>query len=726
MAPEEMELEASLKAMETAELDPSVSEPSESVSLRGGEDDDSLVGSEFFVDSEVGSQTSPAALTQSNRLVDNEEQIAPNETRMVICVRLFVISVLVATTVAASLSLYFTADSYENKQFQAAAEAYSTTVANSWASRFEEQLANMESLGSSTTSYANVIGATWPFVTVPNFYRISSSLSGLAQLVMLLPTISTNAIRLKWETYSIEHQQWINESLAYQLQMNEADNTNSRRLQSTITEYIFRINYINNSTVRDDHPPPFLPVWQNSPVNNQIVNYNLLSDPVLKASVTAALESKQVVLSDTTQSTIFVNGSAPQFSLLYPVFDGFGSGRSLVGLLSTVSFWSSYLDNTMIPSPMVAVVKNSCNQVFSFQIQGSDALFLGVGDHHDSAYDSFEQSFNLSSMLNYHGETLLQNGALGVCQYSLHIYPTSDMASAYQSRRPEFYAVAAAAMFALFCLAFYLYHFFVERRQAVVVRAAKRSKAIVESLFPSVVHDRLFQDGETPGIPELAMQRLEQPPNAPQRQASKASDISTIDLEAFNPLEDAQSKGSAFDRDDAKSTKSMKSEPATQRLRTFLTSAVSGTEDTNNYNELEGITGKPIADLFPDATVLFADICGFTAWSSVREPAQVFTLLETLYAAFDKLVSFVFLDWAPSGLIETLAALSFVFVCDPTTQAKKRNVFKVETIGDCYVAVTGLPDPMKDHALGECWKGEKNASRIPGKNNVAHSCKFFS
>ena len=65
-----------------------------------------------------------------------------------------------------------------------------------------------------------------------------------------------------------------------------------------------------------------------------------------------------------------------------------------------------------------------------------------------------------------------------------------------------------------------------------------------------------------------------------------------------------------------------------------------------------GIPGQPIADLFADCTVMFADIAGFTAWSSAREPVAVFKLLETIYRAFDK-------------------------------TATRRRVFKVETIGDC-------------------------------------------
>eukprot|EP00980_Cylindrotheca_fusiformis_P001738 scaffold403_cov113-Cylindrotheca_fusiformis.AAC.2 len=84
-----------------------------------------------------------------------------------------------------------------------------------------------------------------------------------------------------------------------------------------------------------------------------------------------------------------------------------------------------------------------------------------------------------------------------------------------------------------------------------------------------------------------------------------------------------------------------------------------------------GTAGSPLADLFPETTIVFADIAGFTAWSSAREPAQVFVLLETIYGAFDK-------------------------------HAYRRSVFKVETVGDCYVAVAGLPEPDNDHAANVC------------------------
>jgi class 3 adenylate cyclase len=76
---------------------------------------------------------------------------------------------------------------------------------------------------------------------------------------------------------------------------------------------------------------------------------------------------------------------------------------------------------------------------------------------------------------------------------------------------------------------------------------------------------------------------------------------------------------------------------------------------------------KPLASLFLDTTVLYADIAGFTEWSAMRNPEQVFELLETLFRTFDKI-------------------------------ARRLGVYKVETVGDCYIAVTGLPEPQPDHA----------------------------
>ena len=66
--------------------------------------------------------------------------------------------------------------------------------------------------------------------------------------------------------------------------------------------------------------------------------------------------------------------------------------------------------------------------------------------------------------------------------------------------------------------------------------------------------------------------------------------------------------------------------------------------------------------------IVSSDVLGFTAWSSTREPCQVFTLLETVYNDFDRI-------------------------------ARMRKVFKVETVGDCYVAVAGLPDPRKVRSI---------------------------
>lgn len=74
-----------------------------------------------------------------------------------------------------------------------------------------------------------------------------------------------------------------------------------------------------------------------------------------------------------------------------------------------------------------------------------------------------------------------------------------------------------------------------------------------------------------------------------------------------------------------------------------------------------------IAEQHPDVTVLVADLVGFTELCSHISPDQVINLLNEIFCAFDELV------W-------------------------KHGVEKIKTIGDAYMAVSGLAIPRPDHA----------------------------
>jgi class 3 adenylate cyclase len=74
-----------------------------------------------------------------------------------------------------------------------------------------------------------------------------------------------------------------------------------------------------------------------------------------------------------------------------------------------------------------------------------------------------------------------------------------------------------------------------------------------------------------------------------------------------------------------------------------------------------------IADVFPEATVLFADLVDFTRRSQRSSPQEVVQGLNGLFSAFDRL-------------------------------ARRLGMEKIKTIGDAYMAVGGLPDPRPDHA----------------------------
>ncbi len=74
-----------------------------------------------------------------------------------------------------------------------------------------------------------------------------------------------------------------------------------------------------------------------------------------------------------------------------------------------------------------------------------------------------------------------------------------------------------------------------------------------------------------------------------------------------------------------------------------------------------------IADSIPEATVLVADLVGFTTLSTLVRPVQVVYLLNELFSVFDNLTH-------------------------------KHRLEKIKTIGDAYMVAGGIPVPCPDHA----------------------------
>lgn len=241
---------------------------------------------------------------------------------------------------------------------------------------------------------------------------------------------------------------------------------------------------------------------------------------------------------------------------------------------------------------------------------------MGEGDFHDPIYDYTEQVIQLSHYTN--PETINTSGH---CVYSFYVYSTNEYKKTTTSNAPEIYVISISViLFILICF-IRMFDNAVQQQNSKIVNAAVRSNQVVASMFPSHIRDQLLAEPDKKETDSLNM--------SSHMMRHRPSQLKGD----FLGLNESSNNFGCSERDD----------------------------DSTMYPK------PPIADLYTDTTIMFADIAGFTAWSSAREPQQVFVLLETVYAAFDEI-------------------------------AVKRRVYKVETVGDCYVAVTGLPDPRKDHA----------------------------
>jgi hypothetical protein len=125
-------------------------------------------------------------------------------------------------------------------------------------------------------------------------------------------------------------------------------------------------------------------------------------------------------------------------------------------------------------------------------------------------------------------------------------------------------------------LFFVVFVFYVQRRQNLVMATALKTTAIVASLFPSNVTARIMQDAE------VKMKEQERPKRKGMGKKWSMEQHDLIDVS--NSGADGETIG--------------------------------GTGGGKKRVDTDHCFGsKPIADLFPETTLMFADLVGFTAWS---------------------------------------------------------------------------------------------------------------
>jgi hypothetical protein len=261
----------------------------------------------------------------------------------------------------------------------------------------------------------------------------------------------------------------------------------------------------------------------------------------------------------------------PKSNLYYPIFDKVegiranGTDQQVVGLLWLGFFWRDALKDLLPGGSMGidVVVSTPCSTTFTYRLDGQKSTFSGAGDLHEASYDTYGVN---STLLGLRRFAVSKSTYTGVpvdedfCPILLTVYPSSATQSQYTTTNRIVFTVCSVLIFVFTSIVFILYDKSVERRQNKVMKTAVRAETIVQSLFPAVVRDRIYPT-------------------------------------------DADSGGNGKNPKSAFKVANSKA-----RIQSFLGS---NSED-NDATEVGGDTMKspPVADLFPECTVMFTDIVG--------------------------------------------------------------------------------------------------------------------
>ena len=358
-----------------------------------------------------------------------------------------------------------------------------------------------------------VSSSIWPFVTVPYYETQVEKIFDMANasFVAFSPFVQTNSIgNSEWQDFS------------------------------------------GSSAPFDHEPigPYFAPIWQvaggkdgiddqmsisNRDAFDVIPNFEVAYDTLVTTATTqegdgsatatmSGVLANQDLDEDTDGSNYIVLPNDPHALVLAPIYEkvndaaSFSSSSSIAGILSALVPWSTYFEDFVPPSPydeiqnidtmmmgLILVVRDVDNgQAYTFEINNpNNVTFVGIGDLHDESYTEFEVSTNFTGTMNMEEDggssshlTTATTVATGT--YTLSLYPSETFYFEF-STMPSFIDSGVVFFFLIAGLSFFVYDCLVQQRHKEVVSMASRNEALVSSLFPENVRNRIYNQDKKDG-----------------------------------------------------------------------------------------------------------------------------------------------------------------------------------------------------------------------------------
>jgi hypothetical protein len=577
---------------------------------------------------------------ETEEFVKREAATAIRAARGLVLGALIVAGALVAT------SVYLLTARNLRQYEQADAAVAIRRVSETLAERVAGALGGMDLLATDIQLHVQDRKESWPFVSVPHFEARASKVRFTHDMdtLAMFPVVHDKS-RMEWHNFSVTYQdEWVNESLQYHSYREDHlvnDDMSSGALRATCGEGRL-INTSSSGSLALWHVSPVLPDGDFHPCTANNDPYKELDQALLTGMATLGVMYGEAQ-GDSRRDDRSGNRYEPRLTIAYPLVDR-ESSTVVAVVLGTIP-WIYLLQNILVDGENAFVsmaITSDERMVFEVDRLGVSFLGTGTGDGDgggvgNAVSESQWWTKVLDQKLNKRSDVVPLRDLGTACVVAIDWVATSSSVS------PTMYAIIVVLFFVICILFFLVYDYLVNRRQEYVMEQAKRHFRIVKSLFPARVRDRLLEQQDR----EVTIQSRRPSRTASETRSTRAASelgdrVTVSDLDQGREMSESSdethmAENTSVSTNPTKSTRA----PPKRRLRSFLRDRESFSGFTNEDDHASVVTStsveqKPIADLFPACTVLFADIAGFTAWSSERDPTQVFMLLGAIYRAFDK------------------------------------------------------------------------------------------